>query len=543
MAPIALKIKGSSKPFSPLFELDSDDDLSKTWRMCTKVKDSLENGTRLENLSWRLWFAHNVSSEKRTQSPKRPDETNPSNKDNHRQSSSSTSSSVDTTADKKPEQASSTERQQVQYRQMLRKHQKQQQERIYQRQQPSPSPDTGMDMQFASPPPPPPPPVPPPPPMPSQPTVTPPCWEEGASSQQRQFVLQKFSSDQQGDQVVELDDIFGWKDVQNLFASMPWEIPMLDMQQAQQGAIPGGFGDVTSSSNSNQVLPMADTTQSFCFAPQPMSLLSNPMWGIQPLESMNLANLPYNMNPSALYIGAEVAPSSPAASLHNKLLASLPRETLATAERLLSPGSAQMQNNATSTWGDPTFTPAGATAAAAAATGMPLAPQWNQVQFVPASSRSFPGSRTNSPPPPARRSFAINSSPAEDKVAICNNCQTTSTPLWRRSVNDELLCNACGLYYKLHNKHRPKDLKQHSKTEDDVAQPVCFNCGTQKTPLWRRDAEGAPLCNACGLYLKLHQKQRPLSMKTDVIKKRQRCEHTNVNPTQRPSKTMRLDGS
>ncbi|KAI9007509.1 hypothetical protein J3Q64DRAFT_1648859, partial [Phycomyces blakesleeanus] len=55
MAPLVLKIKGS-KSFLPFSNLDSEEDLSKTWRVCTKVKDSLENGSRLENLSWRLWF-------------------------------------------------------------------------------------------------------------------------------------------------------------------------------------------------------------------------------------------------------------------------------------------------------------------------------------------------------------------------------------------------------------------------------------------------------------------------------------------------------
>jgi len=51
---------------------------------------------------------------------------------------------------------------------------------------------------------------------------------------------------------------------------------------------------------------------------------------------------------------------------------------------------------------------------------------------------------------------------------------------------------------------------------------VCTNCNTTKTPLWRRDPEGQPLCNACGLFLKLHGVVRPLSLKTDVIKKRNR---------------------
>ena len=32
----------------------------------------------------------------------------------------------------------------------------------------------------------------------------------------------------------------------------------------------------------------------------------------------------------------------------------------------------------------------------------------------------------------------------------------------------------------------------------------CNNCYTQTTTLWRRTAEGGTVCNACGLYQKLH---------------------------------------
>ncbi|KAF6005761.1 hypothetical protein HII12_005336 [Brettanomyces bruxellensis] len=41
-----------------------------------------------------------------------------------------------------------------------------------------------------------------------------------------------------------------------------------------------------------------------------------------------------------------------------------------------------------------------------------------------------------------------------------------------------------------------------------------------RTPLWRKDSQGNTLCNACGLFQKLHGTMRPLSLKTDVIKKR-----------------------
>ena len=53
---------------------------------------------------------------------------------------------------------------------------------------------------------------------------------------------------------------------------------------------------------------------------------------------------------------------------------------------------------------------------------------------------------------------------------------------------------------------------------------VCSNCGTQETSLWRKAKDGSNLtvCNACGLYAKLHGKPRPLSWRRDVTTTRQR---------------------
>ena len=56
----------------------------------------------------------------------------------------------------------------------------------------------------------------------------------------------------------------------------------------------------------------------------------------------------------------------------------------------------------------------------------------------------------------------------------------------------------------------------------------CANCHTTTTTLWRRNNEGEPVCNACGLYFKLHGVARPLSMKKDGIQTRKRKPKSSV---------------
>ncbi|PGH01863.1 hypothetical protein AJ79_07800 [Helicocarpus griseus UAMH5409] len=66
---------------------------------------------------------------------------------------------------------------------------------------------------------------------------------------------------------------------------------------------------------------------------------------------------------------------------------------------------------------------------------------------------------------------------------------------------------------------------------------ACQNCQTTVTPLWRRDEHGHPICNACGLYHKLHGSYRPPTMKKSIIKRRKRVvpamrEHSPTGATQ-----------
>jgi transcription elongation factor Elf1 len=109
-------------------------------------------------------------------------------------------------------------------------------------------------------------------------------------------------------------------------------------------------------------------------------------------------------------------------------------------------------------------------------------------------------------------------------VTQCFNCQTSTTPLWRRDTIGNVLCNACGLYFEVHKSHRPylataaKQPGSGARRDRVVAKPdaprECDHCRTSSTPLWRKDKDGnLNLCNACGLYEKLHGSTRPLADK------------------------------
>uniref|UniRef100_A0A1B0DHV9 Uncharacterized protein n=1 Tax=Phlebotomus papatasi TaxID=29031 RepID=A0A1B0DHV9_PHLPP len=64
--------------------------------------------------------------------------------------------------------------------------------------------------------------------------------------------------------------------------------------------------------------------------------------------------------------------------------------------------------------------------------------------------------------------------------------------------------------------------QSNNKNLNNQKDMSCTNCGTLTTTIWRRNIRGEMVCNACGLYFKLHGVNRPHTMRRDTIHTRRR---------------------
>ncbi|KAL9547815.1 hypothetical protein MBANPS3_005981 [Mucor bainieri] len=135
------------------------------------------------------------------------------------------------------------------------------------------------------------------------------------------------------------------------------------------------------------------------------------------------------------------------------------------------------------------------------------------LQSVHLSSSIAGGSASASPPPSVSSPHSMSSSEyhslEDEEMDEDDSRQLTGKYKKPKSISES-------------RQQQQQHSSSNSKSGHAAAKTQCSNCQTTTTPLWRRDPEGHPLCNACGLFLKLHGAVRPLSLKTDIIKKRNR---------------------
>uniref|UniRef100_A0A6G3MFY5 GATA-binding factor C (Trinotate prediction) n=1 Tax=Henneguya salminicola TaxID=69463 RepID=A0A6G3MFY5_HENSL len=144
----------------------------------------------------------------------------------------------------------------------------------------------------------------------------------------------------------------------------------------------------------------------------------------------------------------------------------------------------------------------------------------------------YDGYRVNNP------SIGYMNLMANMNMKHCLNCDSyiPETMTLDGFLND--FCSHCNFSYTAHSRNYPTSQKTKKRSVDLFFSilkisikkngTLCINCKTTQTTLWRRSAEGDSVCNACGLYFKLHKFNRPVSMKKETIQTRNRKKNLNL---------------
>ncbi|KII64739.1 Transcription factor BCFI [Thelohanellus kitauei] len=103
---------------------------------------------------------------------------------------------------------------------------------------------------------------------------------------------------------------------------------------------------------------------------------------------------------------------------------------------------------------------------------------------------------------------------------ICPTCKKVNDDPYYRQDFEIYVCRYCG--GGLNNGQNQNINQSRKRVNCNKNDTRCSNCETTITSLWRRSNTGRVVCNACGLYFKIHGITRPISLKKDVIKTRTR---------------------
>lgn len=161
-----------------------------------------------------------------------------------------------------------------------------------------------------------------------------------------------------------------------------------------------------------------------------------------------------------------------------------------------------------------------------------------QSLFSPANAPLSTSRATAVAPPSTRFCFQdpisdwlISCTRLQPEPLKCVRCGASNAPLWRREATGCHLCNGCSLQERNDDRPLLKPKRRavretctnahklcHAHSHNQVVtvllssqlvsqqrQSECATCGTSTTSLWRRSPAGQLVCNACGLYYKLHQ--------------------------------------
>lgn len=117
--------------------------------------------------------------------------------------------------------------------------------------------------------------------------------------------------------------------------------------------------------------------------------------------------------------------------------------------------------------------------------------------------------------------YEQSESKSEERALKCTKCGLYNIQLQRSDITKGSVCLQCSKGSEKKAKPAASLSKEtgrgrsispvtSTRPPKPQSQKVCFNCATNATPIWRRDGEGNQVCNACGLFWKIHQASKPL---------------------------------